>query len=157
MKFSMKMAVPLLALVTTACLVVVPPPPPRPRPVRHPNYLQALSDLRLARAYLNRGEVVFPDLSGPQVAAMSQVDGAIDALWRASIRDGRDPRYAPPIDANLGRGNLFHKVMDLLNSARANCAREEDDVQTRGLRANAIGHIDNARNIIANQIFPVTG
>ena len=143
-----------MALWTTACMVVVSPPRPR-HVVQHPNYLQALSDLRMARAYLGRADS--PDLIGPQGAAMGQVDAAIDAIWSASIHDGQNPHYQPPIDMSLTRGNRFHKIMQLLNSARGNCAREEDDVRTRGLRARAIGSIDNARNILANQILPIVG
>jgi hypothetical protein len=67
----------------------------------HPAYLRALSDLRQARAYIYDGPH-----GGRLDGAITQINAAINALKNASIDDGRDLDWAPPIDTGLGGGRL---------------------------------------------------
>jgi hypothetical protein len=53
-----------------------------------------------------------------------------------------------PIDAHLKRTDRFHKALELLDRARKDIGREEDDPRARGLRDRALLHIDEAHHII---------
>lgn len=113
-----------------------------PAPRRHPAYLHALSDLRWARALLEHpggGE-----LREQERDAVEEIDHAIDEIKRASIDDGKNPSEHPPIDEHLAWGGHLRKSLELLDKARRDVAREEDDPAAQGLRARALEHIDKA-------------
>src|SRR5277367_5817042 len=82
-----------LALSLGACAETVPDRPYR----THPHYLHALSDLRMARAFLNQGAV--PNVTQDQSVATEEITQAIQEIRRASIDDGKDPNFNPPVDA----------------------------------------------------------
>jgi tetratricopeptide (TPR) repeat protein len=125
-------------------------PAPAPAPVRHPAYLHALSDLRDARAMLerpvggaNRGEVKWDENS-----AIRELDAAINEIKRASIDDGKNVADHQPIDANLAYEGRLQKAMELVDRARADVNQEEDNGFANGLRTRAMGHIDGAARFI---------
>jgi hypothetical protein len=110
---------------------------------RHPAYLHALTDLRTARAHLERpGHGV---LKEEENRAIREIDAAIDEIKRASIDDGKDLRDHPPVDARLDWPGRLHRAVELLNKAHGDIAREEDNRFAQGLQQRAIGHIDAAR------------
>jgi hypothetical protein len=71
---------------------------PAPSP-DHPAYLRALSDLRDARAHLQRPDG--GELKDQEKKAVHEIDGAIDEIKKASIDDGKDVNDHAPIDASL--------------------------------------------------------
>lgn len=110
---------------------------------RHPAYIHALSDLRYARALLQR-----PDsgaLHHEEKDAVHEIDKAIDEIKKASIDDGKDLNDHPPVDANLNWGGRLRQALTLIDKARQNVSREEDDPHAQGLQQRALDHIDKAR------------
>jgi len=112
-------------------------------PGPHPAYLHALSDLRLARAYLDQ---LGPNgrVDDREARAIEQIDAAIGEIKRASIDDGKDLRDHQPIDAHLARTDRFHNAERLLGKAHNDLSRAEDVPSSRGLRDRALDHIDRA-------------
>lgn len=116
-------------------------------PGKHPAYLHALADLRWARGYLSQ-----PSGNGAinndAALAIQQVDKAIQELKTASIDDGKDVNAHPPIDRNVGNTDRLHKAIELLDQARADVNKEEDDPNAHGLQGRIITHIDTAHRYI---------
>jgi tetratricopeptide (TPR) repeat protein len=127
-------------------LPVAPPPPPPPPPAQHPAYLHALSDLRAARAHLERPRNYF----APQGAnwdehvAVAEIDAAIDEIKRAAIWDGKPLSDHPPIDAGLDWRGRIHQSLELLHQAERDISQEEDNPAVRGLQQRAREHVQAA-------------
>lgn len=121
-------------------------------PGKHPAYLHALSDLRHARANLDR---LTPSdkLNDEEQRAIDEIDKAISEIKHASVDDGKDLNDHPPIDVHLGHKGRYHRALELLDKAHNDIAREEDDSWARGLRNRAIGHIDDAHRVVDHLIL----
>jgi len=98
---------------------------------RHPAYLHVLSDLRAARAHVEK-------------EAIHAIDEAINEIKKASIDDGKDLNDHPPVDAGLDYTGRLHRAKELLEKAHQDIAREEDNNFAQGLQQRAFGHIDKA-------------
>jgi hypothetical protein len=117
---------------------------------KHPAYLHALSDLRDARAHLQR-----PDggpLHAEERAAVEEIDHAIDEIKRAAFDDGKNLADRPPVDAHNPWVGRLHDARGLLDKAHKDIAREEDNPEARGLRDRVIGHIDRAHGHVDEAI-----
>jgi len=124
---------------------------PRPAPAQeHPHYLHALSDLRLARAILDRQQEW--NVMRDQYAAIEQIDHAIGEIKRASIDDHKDLRDHAPIDAHLDYRGRLHRAMELLDSADRDLHAEEDNYAALGWRDAAIHHVNDARGAVHRAI-----
>jgi tetratricopeptide (TPR) repeat protein len=144
MKKSLFSVLSLLALtfVLSSCRVVVV------EGGAHPAYLRALSDLRLARAYLNK--VTDSDVVAQEEAdAVASINKAIGEIKKAAIEDGKNLKDHPVVDAALDRQGRFQKALELLKSARHDINKEEDNGNAEGLKDRALGHINNAINALA--------
>jgi hypothetical protein len=109
---------------------------------KHPAYLHALTDLRHARAHLQR-----PDggaLREEEKEAIHQIDEAINEIRRASIDDGKDLDDHPPVDAGMDRTGRLHRAKELLEKSRQDISHEEDNGFAQALQQRAFGHIDRA-------------
>jgi len=124
----------------------LPPPPPAPVAAVHPRYVQAISDLRYARALLFRPD--WRDVMRNQRAAVEEIDRAIGAARAAAIDDGRNPNGTPPIDARWGWRDRFGKAVELLNSAERNLSFAEDNRAAAGWRAEALANVVNAKRYV---------
>ena len=155
----------LSALLTTAACTVhetrvvhePPPPPPAAAPVapaappapaspvaaQHPAYLHALSDLRNARANLERkgGDRA---MRWDEGKGIQEIDAAIAEIKRAAIDDGKNLEDHPAVDAREPRDGRLHKALAALKQARADIEQAEENGSARGLRARANIHIDEA-------------
>jgi hypothetical protein len=120
-------------------------------PGKHPAYLHALTDLRHARAHLDR---LTPSgrMDDEEQRAIDEIDKAIGGIKRASIDDGKDLNDHPPVDARMQRSGRYHRALELLDNAHNDIAREEDDPSTRGLRNRALHHIDEAHRLVDHLI-----
>lgn len=121
-------------------------------PGRHPAYLHALSDLRDARAHLERF-TGSDRINDEEQHAIDEIDRAIAEIKRASVDDGKDIHDHMPVDAHLGHRGRYHKALELLDKAHNDIAREEDDSWARGLRNRSLGHIDEAHRIVDHLIM----
>jgi hypothetical protein len=141
-----------LVLAIFALLVFVPSyssAKPAPTP-DHPAYLHALSDLRDARAHLQRpggGE-----LHDQEKKAIHEIDEAIGEIKRASIDDGKDINDHAPVDVNLDWRGRLHKALELVGKAHNDVSREEDNAFAQGLQQRALDHIDRAHHHIEEAI-----
>lgn len=130
-----------LAILVSACAA------PRPAPAQeHPHYLHALSDLRFARALLDRQQEW--NVMRDQYAAVQEIDHAIGEIKRASIDDHKDLYDHPPIDSHMDHRGRLHQVMELLNSADRDLHAEEDNFAALGWRNEAIRHVNEARGAV---------
>lgn len=116
-------------------------------PGPHPAYLHALSDLRMARAYLGEGWG-WNAVQREDNHAIAEIDAAIREIRRAAIDDGKDLRDHPPIDTHVGWHDRFARANELLGRAHHDLEHAEDVPQARGLRDRALLHIDEAHNTV---------
>ncbi len=119
-------------------------------PGPHPAYLHALSDLRMARAYLDR--IAWPPVQHDEEHAIREIDAAINEIKMASIDDGKNLEDHPPIDVNMRPDGRFRKALELLDKAHNDTARAEDVPQARGMRDRAVHHIDQAHGTVDDAI-----
>ncbi len=113
----------------------------------HPRYLQAISDLRYARALLYRPD--WGAVMRDQRAAVDEIDHAIGEARRAAIDDGRNPDDHPPIDRGLGWEGRFRKAMELLDSAERDLSFAESNGAAAGWRNATILNVRNAKGFVA--------
>ncbi len=113
------------------------------QPGAHPAYLHALSDLRNARANLERrgGD---PMTRWDEARAIGDVNAAIGNIKMASIDDGKNLDDHPPVDAREPRFGRLHKALAALYAAHADVAGEEDNGFARDLKHRALRDIDAA-------------
>jgi len=121
-----------------------------PAPQRHPAYLHALSDLRDARAHLERPD--HGELRHEEKDAVDEIDRAIDEIKKAAIDDGKNPSDHMLVDAHLPWAGRLHKALDLLDKAHHDIAKEEDDGAAVGLQHRALEHIDKAHRHVEEAI-----
>ncbi len=139
--------IPLGTVVLALCTAA--PAPAQPGP--HPHYQRALLQLRIMRAYLDRA-TPSERLDNEQVAAMSEIDSAMGEIRRASIVDGHDPHWHPPIDAQLRRGDRFRRARSAGETAFNEINRVEDNNFANGLKQRALEHIVRANRIVDHLI-----
>jgi hypothetical protein len=138
-----------------------PPPPapaPAPRaapppvvvvetsPAQHPAYLHALTDLRHARALLERPAK--PDVKWDENAAIREIDAAINEIKQAAIDDRKPLEDHPPIDAHVNHRDRLRQAQQLLHKAAGDIDEKEDNNWAKGLRGRANMHIRNAENAV---------
>ena len=119
----------------------------------HPSYLHALTDLRAARAHLQRpggGE-----LKEQERKAIEEINHAIDEIKKASIDDGKDINDHPPVDSKLDWRGRLHRALELVDKAHRDVSQEEDNRFAQGLQERAILHIDKAHHHIEEAIHLV--
>jgi hypothetical protein len=117
---------------------------------RHPAYLHALSDLRAARAHLERPD--HGELRHEEKEAVHQINAAIDEIKKAAIEDGKDVDDHVSVDAGMDWPGRLHRAMELLNKAHRDIEQEEDNHFAQGLQQRAFDHIDNARHEVGEAI-----
>jgi hypothetical protein len=120
-----------------------PPPPPGDKPGAHPAYLHALSDLRAARALLER-PTHGAEVKWDENRAIARLDAAIREIREAAIDDGKPIEDHPPVDARLRHRDRIRAAIDLLDKAARDIEEREDNGFARGLRGRALGHIRDA-------------
>ena len=120
-------------------------------PGRHPAYLHALSDLRAARAHLDR-MTPSEHVDDEQARAIEEIDKAIKEIKDAAINDGKNLSDHPAIDEHMDRRGRFHRALELLDKAHHDVDYKEDDPAVRGLRDRALRHIDEAHRMVEHII-----
>ncbi|HVO56844.1 MAG TPA: hypothetical protein VMT51_04025 [Dongiaceae bacterium] len=140
MKSLKRLLLAVCALTFGAALVSAAPAPGR----EHPAYLHALSDLRAARAHLQRPDG--GELREQEKKAIHEIDEAINEIKKASIDDGKDLNDHPPVDVRMDWPGRLHRALELLNKAHNDISREEDNTFAQGLQQRALGHIDKAHH-----------
>ena len=139
----------LTALLFVPAYVSAAPEPGRD----HPAYLHALSDLRDARAHLQRPDG--GELRDQEKKAIHEIDEAINEIKKASIDDGKNIDDHPPVDAGLAWPGRLRRALELLDRAHRDVSQEEDNAFAQGLQARAIEHIDRAHHHVEEAIHLV--
>ena len=109
---------------------------------RHPRYLHARSDLRRAVLLMRVPEE--PNVRRDMASAAGYIEGAIHEIDIAARFDRRDMDDNPRVDLRMGRGGRFREILRLLESARGDIAREEDNPRAIEWRNRAFRFIDDA-------------
>ena len=132
----------LLIASGAAALALTPAPARADSPGRHPAYLHARTDLRTAQLYMRFSDE--PNVNHRLAEADHEIELAIHEVDHAAILDAKDLNDHPASDANLDRPGRFHKMVDLLRSARRDLSHSEDNISAWGWRDAAYRHIDAA-------------
>ena len=85
-------------------------------------------------------------LSKRAIAELGRSIG-IREIDRAAVVDHKDVYDNPPIDRSLDRPGRMHKALELLQSARGDISREEDNPRAIAWRDAAYQHIDKGREL----------
>ena len=123
-------------------------------PGKHPAYLHALTDLRAARWNLEHrpGDAA---VSAQEDVAIVETDRAIQEAKTAAIEDGKNIEDHPHEDAHIDRAGRLHHALELLDKAKNDVAREEDNPETRDLRNRIVQHTDLAIEATKHAIHDV--
>src|ERR1700761_3502441 len=111
-------------------------------PGKHPAYLHALSDLRDARAHLDKMTGAGVDVEAQH--AVQHIDEAIGDIKKAAIMDGKNIDDHVAVDSHMESTGRFHRAMELLDKAKADVSGEEDQSDTAGLQQRGLKQIDPA-------------
>lgn len=111
-------------------------------PGRHPAYLRALSDLRYARALLNRPEE--SRVARDQHASIENIDRAIREIKNAAWDDRKNLQDHLPVDVHWLRPKRIERAIEVLNKALHDIEREEDNPAARAWRDSAIHYLRDA-------------
>jgi len=113
-------------------------------PGAHPAYLHALTDLRTARAHLEKPAK--PSVMWDEAVAVREIDAAINEIKKAAIDDGKPLNDHPPVDAGLDHPGRLHRALELLRKSKADIDAHESNDWNHGLRKRANDHIAAAIN-----------
>jgi hypothetical protein len=116
-------------------------------PVEHPHYLHALSDLRAARAHLDK-LAMNEHRDELEQKAIDHIDAAIRTIKEASIDDHKNLNDHPPVDAHITRSDRYRKALELLDSAHRDVTMEEDTAKSQGLQGRVIEEVDKAHHLV---------
>ena len=111
-------------------------------PGRHPRYVHARSDLRVALGLLRVQDE--PNVMHHVYQADREIEQAIREIDHAAVIDHKDVCDNPPIDRGLDRRGRIHRALELVQAARNDISREEDNPRAMGWRDAAYRHIDRA-------------
>jgi len=123
-------------------------------PGAHPAYLHALTDLRDARWNLEHrpGDAA---VSAQEDRAIVETDRAIQEAKVAAMDDGKNVQDHPHEDAKIDRPSRLHHALELLEKAKNDVAREEDNPEARELRHRIVEHTDRAIEATRHAIHDV--
>jgi hypothetical protein len=150
MKAVLKLSLAIFGLLLAIPAVLSATPDP---PREHPAYLHALTDLRHARAHLQRPDG--GELREQEKKAIHEIDEAINEIKKASIDDGKDLNDHPPVDAHMAWGGRLHRALELLDKAHHDVSEEEDNAFAQRLQERALLHIDKAHHHVEEAIHLV--
>jgi len=117
-----------------------------PAQAQEPHYLQALSELRTARDYI---QFDHREGFGPQRhEAVDEINKALDEIKHAAWDDGKNTQFAPPAQGVTDPWAPMHEAINSLDSAYAHVKQGVDQPENVGLRDRALKHIWAAHQII---------
>jgi hypothetical protein len=116
----------------------------------HPRYMHALSDLRFARALLQRPNG--GELGEQERDAIHEIDEAIHELKVAAIEDGKRLEDHEAVDPHWPWAGRLHKAREVLDRAIGDCSKEEDNPATQGLQARVLEHLHKAHHHVDQAI-----
>jgi hypothetical protein len=115
-----------------------------------PAYLHAITDMRMARAYLQADNR--PEFNRQKGHAIQEITAAINEIKKASIDDGKSPDWVPPTDTHGMASGPFHEALRLMRKAHEDCSGGMDMPNAIGMKFRALHHIDEARDTLDRMI-----
>jgi hypothetical protein len=134
------------ALFLSGCAVAVV------GPGRHPAYLHALSNLRAARWALQH-RLGDAEVGDDEAGAISEINAAINGIKQAAYDDDKNPNGFRRPNMVLDYRGRLHRALDLLNDAHRDLDQEEDNTAVMGIRDDAVGHVDQAAEMVKKALF----
>jgi hypothetical protein len=119
-------------------------------PVREPDYLHALSNLRQAWAFLDASKR--PNYKHERKEALKAVERSIDLVSSAAHSDGESTHYPP---APQMQGNIdapWRSALKLLGDARHDVTQGVDRPEHIGKQEKVLREIDKARRIVSSTL-----
>jgi type VI protein secretion system component VasF len=116
-----------------------------PATAQEPHYLQALSDLRTARDYIQFDQGRF---KGGRRHAVDEINKAIEEIKHAAWDDGKNTQFAPPAQGVTTGWAPLRQAAKWLHQAKGHVAEGVDTPQNAGLRDRAMLHVDEAQRTI---------
>jgi hypothetical protein len=111
---------------------------------KHPGYLRARDDLRLARALLQRSNGVDArDNSQDEVSlTITNIDDTLAEIDKETGVERKKPRALPRIDARTAWGDRLSEALRLMEKAEFECSKEKDTAGDAGLPARVAKLLD---------------
>jgi hypothetical protein len=125
-----------------------------PARAQGPHYLDALSDLRTARDYIQSDHR--PEFGREKHHAVDEINKAIDEIKQAVWDDGKNTKWAPPTAPLADPWMPMHAAADWLGEALKQVNSTVDQPANRGLQQRATQHIAEARHTIGT-VFQMQG
>jgi hypothetical protein len=110
----------------------------------HPAYLHALADLRGARWLIDHRPGNSWKQSQDEASAVRAIDAAINSIKQASIDDHKDINDHVGVQDINDRTGRLHQAVQLLRRTRGDVDQHEANDFAKGLKARALGQIDEA-------------
>ena len=141
MRILRSLAAAVCALATLAVLATA-----APAQAQEPHYLQALSELRTARDYIQFDHR--PGWGPQRHEAVEEINKAIDEIKHAAWDDGKNTQFAPPAPGVTDPWAPMHEAIRHLDSAMDRTKQGVDRPENTGLRDRAVKHIYEAHQIV---------
>jgi hypothetical protein len=141
MRILRSLAAAVCALATLAVLATA-----TPAQAQEPHYLQALSELRTARDYIQFDHR--PGWGPQRHEAVEEINKAIDEIKHAAWDDGKNTQFAPPAPGVTDPWAPMHEAIRHLDSAMDRTKQGVDRPENTGLRDRAVKHIYEAHQIV---------
>ncbi len=140
-----------LSTLALAAVLALPVVAHADMPGKHPAYLHALTDLRHARAHIEKrgGDA---EMKWDEQTAIREIDAAIGEIKKASIDDGKNLNDHPPVDVKADRAGRLHRALELLRKAHKDVSEKEDNNFAEGLKDRALHHLNEAINFVEQGI-----
>lgn len=139
-----------LAAAAFALAAVVYVAAPTAARAQGPHYLEALSDLRTARDYIQSDHR--HDFEHERHHAVDEINKAIDEIKHAAWDDGKQTKYAPPPHPDTDPWNPMREGIRWIDGASDKIRIGVDRPENEGLRDRAMMHIREARGTLATLI-----
>lgn len=112
----------------------------------HRLYMHALSDIRYARALIQRPNPSIIPVDERKAA--EELDVASSEIKVTASNDWKPINDHRSIDTHLDRRGRFTEALKVLAHAHNDVCKEVDDEKDKGLRNRAVNHLDQAMNYI---------
>jgi len=133
----------LAATICAMAAIIYLAVPPRAK-AQGPHYLEALSELRTARDYIESDHR--PAFGHERHHAVEEINRAIDEIKHAAWDDGKNTKWAPPARPETDPWHPMREGVRWLDAARGHVMEGVDRPENQGLRERAVVHIDEARH-----------
>jgi hypothetical protein len=108
---------------------------------QHPNYTEALSDLRAAKFCLAKVDTA--TAMKDEIAATEEINASLKDVMTAAVTDQKNVEKEAAPDAGE-KGNRLERALELLGKVKVILAAQESDATVLPTKASAAKHVDLA-------------